>query len=112
MRRRYRALLTDLAAAAGDDHLFRPDSDERTGKNAVSNLVTAARRGGNPDLPRLTPQRMRATWLVRHLNAGVRPDVLLRFAGLDDLGSLDRYLRHLAPITDGHAAALLLAGDA
>ena len=94
-RERYRALLTDLAAAAGPAHLLRPEAPGRGGKNSVSNLVARAREGGDPNLPVLTPQRMRATWLARQLHAGVRVDAVMAAAGLDSAAVLDRYLRRL-----------------
>ena len=100
-RERYRPLLTDLAAAAGPEHLLRPGAPGRGGKNSTSNLVARARQGGDPNLPVLTPQRMRATWLARQLTAGVRVDAVMAAAGLDSAADLDRYLRRLPTAPPG-----------
>nr|MBA2529340.1 hypothetical protein [Euzebyales bacterium] len=99
VRARYAPLLLALASGAGDGLLFRPDAPSRGGRNGVSNLVARARSGCDPRLPVLSPQRMRATWLVRHLDAGVRADALLAAAGLDSLAVLDRYLPSLRPLS-------------
>lgn len=112
VRTRYAALLLGLAEAAGHDHLYRPDAPGRGGKNAVSNLVATAREDGDARLPVLTPQRMRATWLVRHLDAGVRVDALLAAAGLDSLAHLTRYLPALRPLPAPEVTALLRGADA
>ncbi len=109
VRRRYAETLLGLAQETGDTPLFNPGAAGRLGKNAVTNLVTESRHGADPTIPRLTPQRMRATWLVRHLDAGVRADVLMACAGLTDLGTLDRYVRWLAPV-DSQAAINILGG--
>ncbi|MBC7680025.1 MAG: hypothetical protein H7233_13720, partial [Pseudorhodobacter sp.] len=82
------------------------------GRNGVSNLVARARSGCDPRLTVLSPQRMRATWLVRHLDAGVRVDALLTAAGLDSVTTLDRYLVALHPLTaDDVLAAMTGAGS-
>jgi len=100
-RARYRSLLADLAAAAGPAHLFRPGAPNRGGKNAITNLVARAREGGDPRLPVLSPQRMRATWLARQLHAAVRVDAVMAAAGLDSAAVLDRYLRRLPDAPPG-----------
>lgn len=107
VRARYADGLTVLAEQAGPGPLFKPGSPGRVGKNALTNTIAAARRDGDIALPVLTAQRMRATWLVRHLSAGVRPDVLLAAAGLDDLGSLARYMRWVQPTAQADADVLL-----
>lgn len=98
--------LLDLARDAGPGPLFKPGVAGRLGKNAISNTVTAALKDADPRLPRLTAQRMRATWIVRHLEAGTDLRVLAAAAGLDDIGSLDRYVRRLPPL---HPAAVTRA---
>ncbi len=107
VRARYGPLLLDLAEQAGTGPLFRPDAEGRGGRNGVSNLVARARSGCDPRLPVLSPQRMRATWLVRHLDAGVRADALLKAAGLDSLAVLGRYLPSVRPLTTAQVLAEL-----
>lgn len=112
VRARYAPLLLELTDQAGSNPLFRPGAPGRGGKNAVSNLVARARTGTGTHLPVLSPQRMRATWLVRHLDAGTRVDALLRAAGLDSLAVLDRYLTALAPLTPEQVLDELVRGRA
>lgn len=92
--------------------LFRPGCGDRTGKNTVSNLVARAAKDRDPALPVPVPQRMRATWLVRHLDAGVRVDALLKAAGLDSLSVLDRYLPSVRPLPADDVLAALSEGAA
>lgn len=96
---------------APDVHLLLAGRTTGVGKNGISNLIDQALRSGAADrrVPRVVPQRMRATWLVNHLAAGTRADVLLAQAGLDSLGTLDRYLRFVPQAVADAAAAGALA---
>lgn len=60
--------------------------------NLISNFVGRSRSQG------LVPQsqRMRATWIVRHLQNAVPVVTLLRTAGVESLDALDRYVRFVA----------------
>ena len=91
---RHAPVLLGDAGDTPDGHLLLSGRTGPVGKNGLSNLVDQALRTGTPDrrVPRPVPQRMRATWLVAHLAAGTRVDVLLAQAGLDSLAALDRYL--------------------
>lgn len=75
--------------------LFRADRT-KTHRHLVSNFVDKT----IPSAVRASSQRMRATWLVTHMVAGVRADVLLRAAGVESLESLTRYLAYM-PQVDG-----------
>lgn len=55
------------------------------------NLITDFVSHTTPQVPLLT-RRMRATWLVQHLNAGTPLRTLLRIAGLQSAEALDRVL--------------------
>ena len=50
-----------------------------------------------PDEPTPSATRLRATWIVRHLNAGLRLDILLELAGLASPTSLAPYVRAMTP---------------
>ncbi|TDW30346.1 tyrosine-type recombinase/integrase [Cryobacterium psychrophilum] len=50
-----------------------------------------------PDEPTPSATRLRATWLVGHLNAGLRLDILLELAGLTSPTSLAPYMRAMTP---------------
>lgn len=78
------------AAATPNEFLFRADRSA-THRHLVSNFVDKTTSCG----VRPSSQRMRATWLVGHMVAGVRADVLLAAAGIESLESLTRYLQYM-----------------
>ena len=69
--------------------LFRPGSEQGAYRNATS--IFTARSAGTGLKP--TAPRLRATWVVAHLNAGTPYPVLMEAAGVSDLGSLARFVR-------------------
>lgn len=81
------------AAVQPGEHLIRPGR-EGTARNFVTNLVD--RGADSAHGPKTT--RMRATWLVHHLNAGTPVGVLMNAAGLDSLKALTRYLEFTEPV--------------
>ncbi len=68
-----------------DGFLFRPDR-ETSWRNVVSNFVSRLPKDIRPQ-----PQRLRATWIVAHLNAGTNVITLMRAAGVDSLEAFTRY---------------------
>lgn len=112
VRARYAQVLLDAADRCGPgSYLFRSDAPGGCGRNGISNLVDRAYRqvGGQPArLERFTPQRARATWIVRHLDAGTRVDLLMRAANVQHLDAFDRYVRYMAPASASAASALAL----
>jgi hypothetical protein len=54
---------------------------------------------------RPTSQRLRATWIVHHLSAGVPVATLMRAAGVESLEAFTRYVR-FASIDPGHTERL------
>ncbi len=63
------------------------------------NLITDFVSHTTPQVPLLT-RRMRATWLVQHLDAGTPLKQLLRIAGLQSAEALDRVLPFAADTDD------------
>ena len=61
--------------------------------NLISNFVDR----GNPSRVRLTTQRLRATWIVGHLEAGTPVAVLMKAAGVESLEAFTRYIQFVAP---------------
>jgi len=107
---RHAPVLLEGSGDAPDVHLLLAGRTTGVGKNGISNLIDQALRSGAADrrVPRVVPQRMRTTWLVNHLATGTRADVLLAQAGLDSLGTLDRYLRFVPQaVADATAAGAL-----
>ncbi len=116
VRARYAKVLLDAAARSGpDEYVFRAAAPGRGGRNGISNLVDAADRqaGGKPEqLERFTPQRARATFIVRHLDAGTRVDMLMQIAGVKNLGAVDRYVRYMSPVGAATELSLTLPDEA
>lgn len=86
-------LLTATQEIKPSQYLVRPGR-ETNPTNLITNIVDrglASELGPNS-------QRMRATWLVQHLNAGTPIGVLKEAAGLADLKALTRYLPFANPV--------------
>lgn len=71
--------------------------------NAISNFVQRGYAGGL----RPSSQRMRATWIVHHLNAGTPLPLLVAAAGLESLDALARFQRFIDDIDTATAARTL-----
>ncbi|UWD79221.1 hypothetical protein [Curtobacterium flaccumfaciens] len=95
-------LVPDDDARLADAYAFRPG---RTVEyvNAISNFVARGHSGGMKP----TTQRMRATWIVRHLDAGTPLPALVQAAGLESLDALARFERFAQPIPAATAARYL-----
>ena len=61
--------------------------------NLVSNFVDR----GHPTRVRLTTQRLRATWIVHHLEAGTPVVALMEAAGVESLEAFTRYTQFITP---------------
>jgi len=61
----------------------------------------------DPSVPAIHPGRLRSTWLLEHLAAGTRLDVLMAAAGLSSPASLTDLVAYLTPIADDDAEVLL-----
>lgn len=98
----YAELMPAVNIATPNGFVFRPGRTQIY-VNAISNFVKRGNGGGL----RPTTQRMRATWLVHHLNAGTPLTVLTRAAGLESLDALARF-EHFATEIDAATATRLL----
>lgn len=102
LRRQEARIRKAAQAVEPSQHLIRPGR-VGTAKNLVSNIVE---RGVAGDLGPRT-QRMRTTWLVHHLNAGVHVAVLMEAAGLESLKGLTRYLSYVTEVPAREARSAL-----
>jgi hypothetical protein len=84
--------LVHLAATVGDGLLIGGKPNRR----AVTGEILAHLNTGH-GAPDLDARRLRSTWLLRHLVAGTRLDVLVAAAGLRSLTSLEDLLPHMPP---------------
>lgn len=89
-------MLTEWAPIVGDlagaimrkqQYLLGPRVTDRDSKNLIANLL----RHTKPPVP-LTTHRMRATWIVGHLAAGIPATTLAKAAGLENTAALRLYL--------------------
>ena len=92
----------DLARAAGGEFVFCPGPADRAYKNFVS--VFAARLASDPDAPRLSAGRCRASFICGHLAAGTPIPALLAVSGIAEPESLARYARHVPGMNAPEAA--------
>ncbi len=83
-------------------YVFRPGARVRDTKNLVGEVCTRLVR--DPDEPRLTSARARATFLCHHLARGTPLRELTTLAGLRDVESLLRYARHVRGAPSSKAA--------
>ncbi|MBM7803321.1 integrase [Curtobacterium luteum] len=97
----FAGILPDTSEDA-DAFAFRPGR-RTTYTNAISNFIAR----GNSSGVRPHTQRMRATWLVRQLNARTPLSVLFQAAGLESLDALARFERFAAPVDPDAAARFL-----
>jgi hypothetical protein len=71
--------------------------------NAITNFVNRGYSGGL----RPSSQRMRATWIVCHLNARTPLNVLSTAAGLESIDALARFQPFMHPWPEDDARRLL-----
>ena len=74
--------LLELAATYPDEPFIRITS----GRNAYANAIRSVELGRN--VPAISPQRLRTTWMVDRMRAGVDARVLRDLAGLKSLSFL------------------------
>jgi integrase len=90
--RRYRALVKRAVTGRGPDEWIFSPHRRVAGKNLVSGFVAH-----NPcESVAINSRRLRATWIVEQLRAGVSPIELRAASGVESLSALDRFLRYAA----------------
>lgn len=102
VRAEWEQAVVERAAQVGRNPMFRPDRTKIRALDIAKFLdsLTFAY------LPRLTVQRLRVTWIVGQLDAGVPVQVVAAAAGVS-ASQIGRYVSHVAPIGDAEAARLL-----
>jgi len=87
------ALIDRVASMDPEKYAFR-ENHTTFYPNLVSNFVDR----GHPTRVRLTTQRLRATWIVRHLVAGTPVVALMDAAGVESLEAFTRYTAFVLPL--------------
>ena len=90
---RYGPVLEELARGAGNGFVFRPGPADRGHKDFANGF--AGRLAADPQAPRLSTSRCRASFICDHLAAGTEPGELLAITGICEAESLARYARHV-----------------
>lgn len=80
-------LQRSVAGRHADDLLFQGYRLEEYPPRAIQTFLTE-----HPSRVRATVSRLRTSWIVRHLNAGVPVAALVKAAGLAHAGGLEKYL--------------------
>jgi hypothetical protein len=100
---RYEDELVALADAAGSELLVGGTTEKE--RNWVSHLQAKLQLA--PRTPRLSASRCRSTWLVGHLNRGVRLPEIRAAAGLETVTVLNDLLPHVVPLARAEAVIQL-----
>lgn len=89
-----------------DQHLYRPKASDRSGKTLLQHILSNC-----PKPPhRLTTHRMRATWIVGHLAAGIPATTIARAAGLESTDALRLYLPFIPELDEKQYRVRLIHG--
>jgi len=94
-RREWERPLLSAAEAVGDGHLFRLQGG-RFNRYTIANFAERLRVHQH-ELPGLSTYRLRASWIVAHLNDGTPLDFLSAAAGTKTLQALLRYEHWVDP---------------
>ncbi|MEO5876280.1 MAG: hypothetical protein ABIS86_21745 [Streptosporangiaceae bacterium] len=104
-QRAWETVLADHAARmTARPYLFRPDAANRGG-NLVTNFLSRAHPAAST--PAMKTTRLRTTWLVGLIDAGLPLPVIISAAGLETLHGLSRILPYCRPTGPAEAAVLL-----
>lgn len=100
----HEGVVADLAVAAwkSDMFLFRPKRVVRESR-VLSDMLHKAK---NKPFP-VSVQRLRATWIVTHLNAETPVQALLSASGIETLGALGRFYDYVPAVEAKRARAAL-----
>lgn len=100
----WEAILLSAAIRVSGGRLFLPTRPELD-SGAVSEF-TACLQGREP---RLSAQRMRSTWILRLLDAGININVVAAVCGISDRQSLVPYFEFISPVPDAESRAAIRA---
>lgn len=105
-RRPWEQILAHQAARLADPngYIFRPGASKRAG-NIVTNFIS--RTHPAPGTPHLKTTRLRSTWLVSLIEAGLPLHVIVTAGGLTSLHALSRLMPYVQRVAPGEAAQLL-----
>ncbi|MCA1693522.1 MAG: hypothetical protein LC749_01645 [Actinobacteria bacterium] len=100
----WEAIVASAATRAGGGRLFLPSRPELD-PGDVSGF-TACLQGRES---RLSAQRMRSTWILRLLDAGINVNVVLATSGMSGPESLVPYVQFMSPVPDAEARSAIRA---
>lgn len=100
----WEAIVLSAATRVGRGRLFLPTRPELD-PGAVSGF-TACLQGRES---RLSAQRMRSTWILRLLDAGIKVNVVAAVCGMAERQSLVPYFEFISPVPDAEARSAIRA---
>lgn len=82
-----------------------PMAQVAEGKNALARAARSTRLGAKA--PTLSPQRLRTTWMVDRLRAGVDPRLMFEWSGLNSMENLPDLVSYLPPPDESASLAAM-----
>ncbi|WP_251449376.1 tyrosine-type recombinase/integrase [Microbacterium sp. Marseille-Q6648] len=101
-----RVLLRSIEGRNATDAVFRGPYIEEYPPRIIQVFLT-----DHPALVRPTPSRLRASWLIHHIDSGVPLPVLKEVGGFDSYHTLFRYLELARPLTASDFTGLLIGEE-
>lgn len=101
--REWEQVLVDRTRTLGPDRYAFRENHAANYRNLIANFI------GRSHVVGVKPksQRLRATWIVRHLDAATPVVPLMQAAGIESLEAMTRYVRFVREVDDGEARARL-----
>jgi len=100
----WEAIVASAVTRVGGGRLFLPSRPELD-PGAVSGFITTLQGRES----RLSAQRMRSTWILRLLDAGIKVNVVLATSGMSGPESLVPYVQFMSPVPDAEALSAIRA---
>jgi len=100
----WEAIVLSAATRVGSGRLFLPSRPELD-PGDVSGFITTLQGRES----RVSAQRMRSTWILRLLDAGINVNIVLATSGMSTPQSLVPYVQFMSPVPDAEARSAIRA---
>ncbi|TFB91463.1 site-specific integrase [Cryobacterium sp. HLT2-28] len=101
--REWEQVLADRTRTLGPDRFAFRENHAANYPNLIANFIDRSQVVG----VKPKSQRLRATWIVRHLDAATPVVPLMQAAGIESLEAMTRYVRFVREVDDGEARTRL-----
>lgn len=99
--REWEQVLADRTRTLGPDRFAFRENHAANYPNLIANFIDRSQVVG----VKPKSQRLRATWIVRHLDAATPVVPLMQAAGIESLEAMTRYVRFVREVDDGEVRA-------